>query len=1069
MSTFVAVVSIAGAAHGQPELPEPVSDPPAEQLVPETFDPSSCSNSPAPVSPDDKVPVTWRDFEIKGELLDPPTVVHSLLAPTMNRYRALTADARNDVRRVSAAFGYHLVGLGTRATSSGTMAVVHLARLPIVREVDVQLDSHDDQLEDEVRRRLRVRPGSYLPWATNERKCELYSDKERTEEFLRDEGYFDNKVSIDTKAEGSQLRVIVKVRLGSEYLRGTINVSPPNPVGIPDREIQNVFRHRKTCYLLKTLCFGTQRFRREQHQKDLQAVVELFRQRGFPSVRVQTNDPATALDRRTKLVNFTVTIDPRRQLDVVFEGHNANAITYQQLRRQLTFDEAASSDDVEAHESAKAITKYLQSRGYFDARVTWSRERFERFDRLVFRIEEGKVRRLRSVDFIGNRGLPDAKLDAALGSRAARVARSVLTVSTAATSEQLDVDVALLLDVYRREGYRDTKIRATAATEVAALGDAAMTAAMIGAKRGDGLYIRYEIDEGAQTLISRISIELGADGDALKTPEHRAVCAAVLRELADAYGDPRLAKLAATDRCVTGAPHLAFREDAVAGSRDRIKDRLFTDGRPRAQVTFEPVVTGPHEVELRYQVKDFQALTIGTVVIRGNFRTRGWVIREELRFKRGAPLTKDTLAEAKRRLRTTGLFDSVNISMPDLENASAGSVNAVIEVTERYDYTAHADLEAGYSSYFGAFLRLAPSFQNLFGTGVSLDLAGAIGVEPDTIFDGPELRQLSFEGVLRFPKWISKQFLPGEPGTELSAFHRRQDTPQFGELKTNGASLAIAWSAQRARTNTKAARLQTFGLHYDFRIRERLVNVLRPIGADFDQTRVPISSRSGSVGASFEWEQRVNQNGELSLLDPQAGFRFEAQTSIASRYLGGQDTFLKVSAAGSKYQSIGRLVLRADLRYDQGFPLGGDSALLPELERFFAGGDSTVRGYDDERLATEIIEVAVPPLDNVTQIRVLPAGGNIRVLGSLDAQLKIWNLYGPAFAATGAFVDAGLITNQWSTVDVHSIRPSAGVAVLRVVTPFGTLAVERAVPLRPQFGDDPRGRWHVSFAARAQF
>jgi outer membrane protein assembly factor BamA len=156
-------------------------------------------------------------------------------------------------------------------------------------------------------------------------------------------------------------------------------------------------------------------------------------------------------------------------------------------------------------------------------------------------------------------------------------------------------------------------------------------------------------------------------------------------------------------------------------------------------------------------------------------------------------------------------------------------------------------------------------------------------------------------------------------------------------------------------------------------------------------------------------------------------------------------------------------VLRADLRYDQGFPLGG-AALLPEVERFFAGGDATVRGYEDERLKTEVIEVGVPPLDNITQIRILPAGGNIRALGSFDAQLRIYK-----FFATAAFIDAGMIANQWSTVTRDDIRPAVGVALVRLVTPFGVGALERAVPLRPQLGDDPRGRWHLSFAARAQF
>ncbi len=138
--------------------------------------------------------------------------------------------------------------------------------------------------------------------------------------------------------------------------------------------------------------------------------------------------------------------------------------------------------------------------------------------------------------------------------------------------------------------------------------------------------------------------------------------------------------------------------------------------------------------------------------------------------------------------------------------------------------------------------------------------------------------------------------------------------------------------------------------------------------------------------------------------------------------------------------------------------------LLPEVERFFAGGDSTVRGYSDDRMATELIQVGVPPLgSNLTQIRIIPAGGNIRVIGSLDAQVRIWKLLAGAL-----FSDAGMITNQWNSITLDDIRPSVGMG-LRVLTPFGIGAIEYAIPLRPQLGDDPRGRIHFYFAARAQF
>ena len=74
-------------------------------------------------------------------------------------------------------------------------------------------------------------------------------------------------------------------------------------------------------------------------------------------------DPLTSFDRRSRTVRFTITIDTRRKLDVHFEGVDFDVISDEDLRAQLTFNEAASSDDVEANESAKALTAHLQTLG----------------------------------------------------------------------------------------------------------------------------------------------------------------------------------------------------------------------------------------------------------------------------------------------------------------------------------------------------------------------------------------------------------------------------------------------------------------------------------------------------------------------------------------------------------------------------------------------------------------------------------------------------------------------------------------------------------------------------------
>jgi outer membrane protein assembly factor BamA len=1058
--------ALAGAGAADRARAQPAPDP----VLTTAFDPAQCDApaAPPPASPAEvAAPVTWSDFDISGALVDRAATVRELLAPALRRHRALTGDARVDIARAAAAVGYHLVGLGTREAPGGTRAAVHLAPLPIIRriEVTVQQSVFAALLDDEIRRRMGVRVAAYLPWDPTERGCKLLEEARNIDKFLQDEGYLDARARIVQRLSREAVTLDVQIALGPAYSVDLRRVQIVGAAGLPidAATIRERFRHRGTCFFGDWICFGRPRFTRARHNSDLQQVAAMFRALGYPAVRVRSDySPEVSIDRRTQTVRFAVTIDPRRRLDIQFEGYIPGTVTVEQLRRQLTFEEASSTDDVEAEESARALGAYLQGRGFFDARVTWNRERFALLDRVIFRIEQGASRQVRTVSFTGDpRAFTFGELTDAIATKPARLSTSLFGGSAATTSAQLAADVERLRQLYRSSGYRSARVTVAAATDPAGLESAALAAALLA--RGGGLHVRFTIDEGPRTYLREVRVELGDRGDAVGTAEERALCRTVLTALAELHGQPTLATPLAPGRCAATAPaDLPYREGAVAETPDRLRDRLFNLGRPRATVEYEEVALGPTAVAARYRLRNLQELRVGTLVIRGNFRTRDWIIRRELRLRRGAPLTSDLLADGARRLRNTGLFDAATISLLDLDRATAGAVNALVAITERYG-RAQLELEAGYSTFNGAFLKATPSLRNLAGLGLALDVTGTVGFDAGTLIDqgSVQLRQLAAEATLRVPHWLLS---PLGFQAEITAFHRRQDTPRFGVLRTTGITTALSRTWERPRSAQRAARAITAGLHYDFRIRERNIDVVRSIGADADESQVPIRTRTGAVGATFEWEQRGDRRGTLSPLAPESGFRFDGQVALAAPYFGGQDTFIKLSVAGSKYWAVTEhLVLRADLRYDQGFPLDGEQ-LLPEVERFFAGGDATVRGYEDDRLATEIIRIGVPPLDNVTQFRVLPAGGNIRALGSLDAQVRIYK-----FLASALFADAGLVANQWALVEPADVRPSIGIALIRLVTPFGIGAVERAVPLSPRLGDDPRGRWHVSFAARAQF
>jgi outer membrane protein insertion porin family len=1020
----------------------------------------AASTAAAAAAEPDVPPVPWTEWEVSGQLIDDPAALRAVLDGAMQAHRSLTRTARQELEQIANDMGYRVLSLRSvpvsAAAGSGRKAILELEPRLLIRSVSVTTDLSLDLwrpwkpfttvlLDDDVERRMRLRPGAYLSSEPATRACELVREREQIAEYLHDEGFFDAKVRISADLKSASARIVVHLAPGPEYRVGRITIDQAGSLALPAQEIRDQFGHEGTCIVWK-LCLGTARFTRAQQQADKKRLIELYQRRGFPAVRVQDiYDPIAGFDRYNHKINFTLQIDERRRIDVVFEGHDPDVVPDDKLREQLTFAEAGSADDVEAALSAARLTTYLQGRGYFEARVTWKRERFRTLDQVVFRISMGQKRRVRRVEFTGNKHFTSEQLIEKIATRPYGSLVRLFGNAPPATSQQLQDDADSLVRAYRQVGFRRTKIEISAGPTEESLSSVALATAQISSSRADGgMYVRFRIDEGPRTLVRRLEVTLPraeADGT-LTSDRQQALCNEALAALSRALEAPRALVRLDRNRCLADA-NVAYLETRVDQSVEALRELLRDQARPYSTVDLEPTEDGTN-VDLRFLLKNLGRRQVGKVLVRGNFRTRRSIILGELGFREGAPLTGDLSSDGQGRLRATGLFDRVAINYVDGERVS----HAIVQVEERFDSRAQIDVEIGISTItnsVSSFGKTRASIPNLFGTGLSADVAATIGTE----------LQL-YESSLRIPRFLLRHLFDAE----LGAFWRQQNTDRFGNLLTKGITVATSRGWQREHSPAGPARAISAGLRYDFRLRDRRIESIRPAGVDSDEAQIPVTTRSGALALSFEWEQRVSRGGTLSPLSPEDGFRLEASVALASPLLLGQDTFLKVGGSAQVYWPLGKdLLLRTDLRYDHGLPLGGES-VLPEVERYFAGGDSTVRGYDEDRLATEVITEPVPPFGNGDQIRVVAAGGNIRAIASVDAQVRI---YGPL--ASALFVDAGVVTNDWRAADAGDIRPGAGAAA-RVILPFGAISLEYAVPLRPKLGDDPRGRIHFGFAMR---
>jgi outer membrane translocation and assembly module TamA len=120
-----------------------------------------------------------------------------------------------------------------------------------------------------------------------------------------------------------------------------------------------------------------------------------------------------------------------------------------------------------------------------------------------------------------------------------------------------------------------------------------------------------------------------------------------------------------------------------------------------------------------------------------------------------------------------------------------------------------------------------------------------------------------------------------------------------------------------------------------------------------------------------------------------------------------------------------------------GFPRDVEGQIvqdLPASERFFAGGDTSVRGFSLDRLGNER---TITP-------NGFPTGGNGVIV--LNSELRVAVV--GAVQAVG-FVDAGNVYPKVSDLDLTDLRPTAGFGIM-VRSPVGPVRVDLGFNLDPR-------------------
>jgi outer membrane protein insertion porin family len=118
---------------------------------------------------------------------------------------------------------------------------------------------------------------------------------------------------------------------------------------------------------------------------------------------------------------------------------------------------------------------------------------------------------------------------------------------------------------------------------------------------------------------------------------------------------------------------------------------------------------------------------------------------------------------------------------------------------------------------------------------------------------------------------------------------------------------------------------------------------------------------------------------------------------------------------------------------------------LPASERFFAGGETTIRGYDLDKVGRP----------NTIGSNGFPTGGNAILLLNGELRVPVWKEFGAVL-----FVDGGNVFRRVTEMTLTDLRGSVGFG-LRYRSPIGPIRVDLGFKLDRRPGEGPTG-FHFS-------
>ncbi|WP_029006140.1 outer membrane protein assembly factor BamA [Azorhizobium doebereinerae] len=299
---------------------------------------------------------------------------------------------------------------------------------------------------------------------------------------------------------------------------------------------------------------------------------------------------------------------------------------------------------------------------------------------LVFEVNEGEKTGVKDIKFVGNKAFSDWKLKDVISTTTTNWL-SFLKSSDVYDADRVNADQELLRRWYLKNGYADFRI-VSASAELDA--------------GGGGYIITIVLDEGAQYKFGKVDV----------VSNIRDVPAASLRN-ALRMSDGQIYNAELVEKSVENIT-IEVSKNGYA----------FAQVRPRGDRDFEN-----KRINVTFVVEEGPRVYVERIEIRGNTRTRDWVVRREFDIGEGDAYNRVLVDRAERRLRNLGYFKTVKITN---EPGSAPD-RVILVVTVEDQPTGEFSVSGGYSTSDGFIGSVSLGEKNFLGRGQYVSISGTLG------------------------------------------------------------------------------------------------------------------------------------------------------------------------------------------------------------------------------------------------------------------------------------------------------------------------------------------------------